>query len=143
MEKTQCVSVSYSLLDPPRCLITYAIYIICSSPAKLSMLICLTSLQLISQFCHTSYYVHSQIYKSVPTCTDTSQTTNISTGSECNPDELTDPENGRVLFSTLTVGSTANYTCDIGFRLIGNSMRVCVNSGTLEWSGDEPTCERT
>ena len=53
---------------------------------------------------------------------------------------LDDPDNGQVNFSNTTFESTANYTCDLGYNLNGNSTRTCEASG--EWSGDPPSCER-
>ena len=53
---------------------------------------------------------------------------------------LPDPANGRVSLSGTTAGSTATYSCDRGFGLVGFSTRICQASG--EWSGEEPTCER-
>jgi len=53
---------------------------------------------------------------------------------------LEDPDNGRVEFSNTTFESTANYTCNLGYSLNGNSTRTCETNG--EWSGDSPSCER-
>ena len=53
---------------------------------------------------------------------------------------LKDPNNGQVEFANTTFESTANYTCDLGYSLNGNSTRTCEASG--EWSGDPPSCER-
>ena len=53
---------------------------------------------------------------------------------------LEDPDNGQVEFSNTTFESTANYTCDLGYSLNGNSTRTCEGSG--EWSGNQPSCER-
>ena len=54
---------------------------------------------------------------------------------EC-PD-LMDPDNGRVDYET-QVGSSATYTCNTGYQLIGTSTRTCQSDGT--WSGSDPTC---
>jgi len=35
-------------------------------------------------------------------------------------------------------GSTLAYTCDTGYSLIGNDLRICVDSGV--WSGNAPLC---
>lgn len=48
------------------------------------------------------------------------------------------PANGDVSLTDVTVGSTAAYSCDIGFELVGNSRRVCQSDGT--WSGEDPIC---
>ena len=53
--------------------------------------------------------------------------------------ELPDPLNGAVEVSGLTVGSTASYTCDDGFELSENILRMCEPGGV--WSGSEPLCE--
>ena len=53
---------------------------------------------------------------------------------------LEDPDNGQVDFSNTTFESTANYTCDLGHNLNGNSTCTCEANG--EWSGDPPSCER-
>ena len=54
---------------------------------------------------------------------------------------LEDLDNGQVEFSNTTFESTANYTCDLGYRLSnGNITRTCEANGN--WSGDPPSCER-
>ena len=55
--------------------------------------------------------------------------------------QLDNPPNGEVSVEGQTVGSTANYVCDIGFELIGVLKRVCLQDG--QWSDDEPSCIRT
>ena len=55
---------------------------------------------------------------------------------DCPP--LEDPVRGEVTFTTLTVDSTANYTCQAGYVINGASTRVCQSGGT--WSGEEPMC---
>ena len=57
---------------------------------------------------------------------------------DCGP--LMDPLNGRVD----TLGSTqyleiANYSCNVGYELIGDVLRQCQGNG--EWGGEEPTCQ--
>ena len=52
---------------------------------------------------------------------------------------LKDPDDGQVEFSNTTFESTANYTCDLGYSLNGNSTRTCEANGN--WSGDPPLCE--
>ena len=49
---------------------------------------------------------------------------------------LTDPGNGNV---TLTVGTTATYSCNTGYNLVGDSTRTCQATG--KWSGSAPTCQ--
>ncbi|XP_065447088.1 complement receptor type 1-like [Chrysemys picta bellii] len=54
-----------------------------------------------------------------------------------------EPENGRVIITDLLFGSTVNFTCEEGHRLIGRPYRRCEISGTrVAWSGDIPICER-
>ena len=53
---------------------------------------------------------------------------------------LQDIPNGQVRLSTTTFGSTATYTCDPGYSVVGTSTRTCLASGF--WSGREPTCTR-
>ncbi len=55
---------------------------------------------------------------------------------------LTDPVDGSVSFSSVSVDSTATYSCNTGFELVGVAPRTCF-AGTGEWSGMEPTCQST
>ncbi|NXL93129.1 C4BPA protein, partial [Alectura lathami] len=57
-----------------------------------------------------------------------------------NPGE---PSNGRLVeVEKFTFGSIANYTCDTGYRLVGNSHIECVvENGLLTWNGNVPFCE--
>ena len=48
------------------------------------------------------------------------------------------PFNGNVLWTDLSVNSTATYTCNAGFELIGNEVRTCLKDGV--WSNEEPVC---
>jgi CUB/sushi domain-containing protein len=50
----------------------------------------------------------------------------------------TAPANGSVSAPTLTVGSTATFSCNAGFNLTGSSSETCQSNGT--WSGSTPTC---
>lgn len=52
---------------------------------------------------------------------------------------LTAPLYGQVSVKALTPDSCANYTCNEGFTLIGDHIRVCLHSG--EWTGNTPTCQ--
>ena len=53
---------------------------------------------------------------------------------------LDDPDNGQVELSSTVFGSTANYSCNLGYSLSnGNNTRTCEADG--EWSGDPPSCE--
>ena len=55
--------------------------------------------------------------------------------------DLDDPEYGEVWQSGTKVGSIAKYSCDKGFKLVGDSKRQCQYNG--EWSGDEPVCKKS
>ena len=52
---------------------------------------------------------------------------------------LNDPNNGNVELSGNTFGQIAEYTCNTGFNLIGDSMLICGADG--QWIGDSPVCE--
>ena len=52
---------------------------------------------------------------------------------------LTDPDNGRVSAPTTTYTSTADYTCNTGYNLVGVNERICTAAGT--WTDGEPTCQ--
>ena len=61
----------------------------------------------------------------------------IVTAVDCS--ELRDPAGGSVtLTASTTFESTAAYTCNDGFILIGNLRRTCQANG--QWSGSEPAC---
>jgi len=51
---------------------------------------------------------------------------------------LNDPLYGIVRLSRITVGSTAKYSCSVGFVLVGEVSRTCQLDG--RWSGEAPTC---
>ena len=55
---------------------------------------------------------------------------------DCGP--LESPEGGMVLVNTTTFQSVANYSCNDGYSLIGESVRTCLNSS--DWSHIEPYC---
>ena len=46
---------------------------------------------------------------------------------------LSNPANGQVNI----IDSTATYTCDSGYELIGDDTRTCEDG---VWTGEEPTC---
>ena len=52
---------------------------------------------------------------------------------------LNDPANGNVNVSGDFFGQTAEYTCNNGFNLIGDSIVTCGLDG--QWSGNPPVCE--
>ena len=49
------------------------------------------------------------------------------------------PSNSHVAFTNTTINSTAEYSCTVGYQLIGNSTRVCQSDG--KWSGSVPFCQ--
>ena len=52
---------------------------------------------------------------------------------------LTNPDNGQVDTSSgTTIGSTASYSCDTGYKLSDSSLRTCGADG--EWTMSEPVC---
>ena len=60
--------------------------------------------------------------------------------------ELSAPANGGVTLNTQTfgVGTTATYSCDPGYVLVGEITRTCedTHSGaTGTWNGTEPLCD--
>ena len=53
---------------------------------------------------------------------------------------LTRPANGQVSHTAgATFGQTATYSCDAGFNLVGENIRMCQAAGV--WSGNAPTCQ--
>ena len=51
---------------------------------------------------------------------------------------MKDPDNGNVSVSGTTQNSVANYTCDPGYDVVGDDMRICLETGV--WSGSKPNC---
>ena len=54
-------------------------------------------------------------------------------------DRLKTPFHGNISDHNITVGSTATFSCDVGYDLIGDSNVTC-QSNSL-WSASTPTCE--
>eukprot|EP00062_Callorhinchus_milii_P016178 gi/632967218/ref/XP_007899854.1/ PREDICTED: CUB and sushi domain-containing protein 3 [Callorhinchus milii] len=52
--------------------------------------------------------------------------------------ELGHPPNGRKIGTQITYGATAILTCDLGYILVGSTVRECLASGL--WSGSETRC---
>ncbi|XP_039391807.1 complement component receptor 1-like protein isoform X3 [Mauremys reevesii] len=60
-------------------------------------------------------------------------------GKPCKSLEL---ENGRVDFTDLLFGATANFSCNEGYRLIGTTSAKCVGSGSgVDWDKELPHCQ--
>ncbi|KAH3726549.1 hypothetical protein DPMN_052416 [Dreissena polymorpha] len=58
---------------------------------------------------------------------------------DCGP--LSKPDNGDVVLNAGTkFEAVANYSCNEGFKLVGDTSRICKNTGT--WSGVQPTCAK-
>jgi hypothetical protein len=51
---------------------------------------------------------------------------------------LSDPNYGSVAVSGYTPGSTAQYSCNGGYKLVGLALRKCYNG---RWTGKEPVCQ--
>ena len=47
-------------------------------------------------------------------------------------------ENGIIVFDDTTYNSEASYSCNPGYILTGNEMRICSGSGV--WNGTIPIC---
>ena len=58
-------------------------------------------------------------------------------GVEC--PNLERPRFGRVVMTGISFGSTATYSCQIGYRLVGEPTRTCQANG--QWSGVAPVCK--
>lgn len=52
--------------------------------------------------------------------------------------ELPTPPNGNKIGTQITYGSTAIFTCDSGYMLVGSTVRECLSSGL--WRGIETRC---
>ena len=59
------------------------------------------------------------------------------TGKPC--EEIEGPTNGVMSLLNNTVGNQALFSCDEGYRLVGQASRTCLTSG--KWSGNGTTCE--
>ncbi|NXS60391.1 CR2 protein, partial [Brachypteracias leptosomus] len=65
---------------------------------------------------------------------------------ECIPKQCSHPgdlQNGRTLLpGKLYFGSSVNFTCNFGYRLVGNSQIHCVaRGGSVTWDRDIPICQ--
>ena len=55
----------------------------------------------------------------------------------CKPSDVPSPVDGTSILST--DGYTVSYSCDKGFTLKGNAVRVCQDDNT-GWNGTAPAC---
>ena len=55
---------------------------------------------------------------------------------EC-PD-LSDPDSGYVKIDTDGQTSTANFSCDTGYKIVGTDILICQTNGS--WSDSSPIC---
>jgi len=69
---------------------------------------------------------------------DSSETSDSSSSASSCP-RLSNPSNGRVVFTSVRIGSIAKYICNYGYSIDGNAYRKCMSSG--EWHGSAPTCK--
>ncbi|XP_052808433.1 E-selectin-like isoform X2 [Mya arenaria] len=92
----------------------------------------------------TATYSCNSGFMLVGDSTRTCEASGVWNGSEptCQQDcgSLSNPANGQVSFLATTEGSTATYSCNSGFMLVGDSTRTCEASGV--WNGSEPTCQQ-
>ena len=49
------------------------------------------------------------------------------------------PANGFVVLNDSIEGSTANYSCNSGYQLVGDAIRTCRDG---QWTGTAPECKR-
>ncbi|KAM3841743.1 complement receptor type 1-like [Vipera latastei] len=93
--------------------------------------------------CRPGYMKTSRLYYSI-TCNRNQQWSNVQEPCKrktCgHPGE---PEGGRLIVTgDFDLGSTANYQCNEGYRLIGQSTRQCkVSNNKMEWTDQVPYCE--
>ena len=62
----------------------------------------------------------------------------LSTVSVVDCGSLPNPANGAVALDGTEEGSTAQYSCNTGFTLVGSQTRMCGGDG--QWSDTAPTC---
>ena len=53
---------------------------------------------------------------------------------------LPSPPNGKVLLTGMDVNKQAFYSCNDKFTLMGQTIRICLPTGS--WSGSAPLCAR-
>eukprot|EP00731_Ephydatia_muelleri_P023697 Em0015g1280a len=52
---------------------------------------------------------------------------------------ITPPQNGQLLLPGTTIGSTATFSCNQGYTLVGSNRSTCQNNG--KWDTPPPTCQ--
>ena len=77
---------------------------------------------------HNMLYVGTNVYK-----------TSICLSVVVNCGDPGTPTDGTRTVSAFTFTNTVTYTCNVGFKLVGNRRRHCVY--TAQWSGALPTCQ--
>lgn len=87
--------------------------------------------------CRQGYRLEGQVQRSCQASGRWSGTLAQCVPSECG--DLGPPQDGRVDFSSMAIGSIASYTCSEGYTLVGTATRICQPSG--EWSGSVPECD--
>ena len=93
----------------------------------------------ISFTCNERYSLHGSRKR---TCLDTrawSGANPVCVISACPPLNDDDFANGVIQITNHSVGAKSSYRCNTGYMLIGNTFRICENSGI--WSEDVPRCE--
>ena len=53
--------------------------------------------------------------------------------------ELVTVENGNTAMNGTGIGSVVQYSCNLGYELVGNTQQVCLENGT--WSIGQGRCE--
>ncbi|XP_064386173.1 uncharacterized protein LOC135334783 [Halichondria panicea] len=93
--------------------------------------------------CKTGYTVTGDMTRTCGADGVWSGTNPTCTPVDCGP--LTDPTNGMITLSTTTFESTATYSCNTGYNIVGSVIRTCgasITSGpTGVWSPAAPVCE--
>jgi hypothetical protein len=89
---------------------------------------------------YTCYEGYELVGNATRTCLDSGKWS----GTEPQCDQVICPpldtiQNGEMSANGYTPGSTATYTCDVGFTHVGDATRTCLISGV--WSMIEPRCE--
>lgn len=79
------------------------------------------------------------LYNNIGTCKQYPDSTQPLPLPEVGCRVLEAPENGQVQLSGTSVGSQAFYSCNKGFLLVGDRVRVCKAEG--EWSNQAPVCQ--